>query len=157
MRLALAIAGSLLAGCGGRFPRPPYSAQPTSALVELRAPPPPARVESVPPRPDAGGAVWIDGEWTWRRSRWAWMPGRWVVPPAGETFSPWVVVRGEDGQLWQAPGTWRDAKGNAVEAPTPVVVAVVDSGQVVNASGAIEPTGRTLKSTLKSTNGKAPR
>jgi hypothetical protein len=161
MRLALAIAGSLLAGCAGRLPRPPYSAQPTSALVELRVPPPPARVESVPPRPDAGGAVWIDGEWTWRRSRWAWIPGRWVVPPAGETFSPWVVVRGEDGRLWQAPGTWRDTKSNAVDAPTPVAVAVVDSGQGVNASGATEPTGRTLKatpnSTRNSTNGQAPR
>jgi hypothetical protein len=146
MRLALAIAGALLAGCSGRFPRPPYSPQPTSALVELRAPPPPARVENVPARPRSN-VVWIDGEWTWRRARWAWMPGRWVVPPPDETFSPWVVVRGEDGRLWQARGTWRDAKGKAVDAPPSVAVATVDSGQVVNASGATEPTGRTLKST----------
>jgi hypothetical protein len=146
MRLAAAIAGSLLAGCGGRFPRPPYSPQPTSALVQLRVPPPPARVEAVPARPRSD-VVWIDGEWTWRRGRWSWMPGRWVVPPPGETFSPWVIVRGDDGQLWQAPGTWRDAKGNAVDAPSPLAVATVDSGQVVNASGATEPTGRTLKAT----------
>ena len=152
MRLALAIAASLLAGCGSRFPKPPYSPQPTSALVELRSPPPPARVEAVPARP-GGAVVWLDGEWTWRRARWAWMPGRWVVPPPDETFSPWVVVRGEDGRLWQAPGTWRDAKGHAVAAPSPIAEATVGSGQVVNASGATEPTGRTLETTK----GKAPR
>jgi hypothetical protein len=146
MRLALAIGGSLLVACGGRFPRPPYSAQPTSALTELRLPQPPARVEAVPPRPKPT-AVWIDGEWAWRRGRWAWLPGRWVEAPPGETFSPWVVVRGPDGRLWMAPGTWRDAKGNAIEGPRALAYGVVDSGQVVNAAGSIEPTGRTLKST----------
>jgi WXXGXW repeat (2 copies) len=147
MGLAFAIGGALLVGCGGgHFPRPPYSAQPTSALVELREPPPPARVEAIPVRPKSL-AVWIDGEWSWRRARWAWVPGRWVVPRDGETFSPWVVVRGSDGKLWLATGTWRDAKGNAVEGPAPLALAVVDSGQVVNASGTIEPTSRTLKVT----------
>jgi WXXGXW repeat (2 copies) len=126
------------------LPRPPYSAQPTSALVELRVPPPPARVEAVPALPKAG-AVWIDGEWTLRRARWAWIPGRWVLPPEAETFSPWVVVRGKDGRLWQAPGTWRDAHGKAIDGPTPLAVAGVDSSQVVNANGETEPTGRTLK------------
>ncbi|HEX3770941.1 MAG TPA: YXWGXW repeat-containing protein [Polyangiaceae bacterium] len=145
MRLALAIAGSLLAGCGARFPRPPYAAQPTSALVEIREPVPPARVEDVPARP--AETVWIDGEWTWRRARWAWMPGRWVVPPPGEAFSPWVVVRSDDGRLWLAPGVWRDASGKVVDPPAAVAVATVESGQVVNASGAIEPTGRTLRAT----------
>ena len=44
-----------------------------------------------------------------------------------------------------APGTWRDAKGNPVDEPSPLALGVVDSGQVVNASGSIEPTGRALK------------
>jgi hypothetical protein len=145
MRVLLAIAGSLLAGCGGGFPRPPYSAQPTSALVEIRQPVPPARVEEVPPRP--AGTVWIDGEWTLRRARWAWTPGRWVVAPPAATFSPWVVVRGQDGLLWMAPGAWRDAAGKVVDPPAVVAAATVESGQVVNASGATEPTGRTLKAT----------
>jgi hypothetical protein len=57
------------------------------------------------------------------------------------------VVRAADGQLWQAPGVWRNAKGSVVNAPPAVAVAVVESGQVVNASGATEPTGRTLKAT----------
>jgi hypothetical protein len=133
-------------GCAGRFPSPPFSAQPTSALVELREPPPPARVELVPQRPKRL-AVWIDGEWQWRRARWAWLPGRWVIPPEGATFSPWVVVRGVDGKLWLAGGTWRDAHGNAVDSPSSLALAVVDSGQVVNASGTIEPTSRNLRTT----------
>jgi streptogramin lyase len=143
------VAASLLTACGGHFPRPPYSAQPTSALVELRAPVPPARVEAVPARPARRGAVWIDGEWTERRGRWAWLAGRWVVPPPGETFSPWVVVRGPDGRLWHAPGTWRDAKGNAVDEPPPLAMASVESQPVVSASGEIEVTGRTVKPAAK--------
>ena len=146
MRLALAIGGSLLVARAGRFPRPPYSPQPTSALTELAAPPPPARVEGVPARPKPT-AVWIDGEWSWRRGRWSWLPGRWIEPPPAETYSPWVVVRGADGKLWMASGTWRDAKGNSVDEPAPLSLGVVDTGQVVNASGTIEPTGRTLKAT----------
>lgn len=138
------LAGALATGCGGHFPRPPYSGQPASALVELRETPPPARVESVPPAPKAT-AVWIDGEWTWRRARWAWQPGRWVEPPPDQTFSPWVVVRGVDGRVWMAPGTWRDAKGNPVDGPTPLASASVESQPVVNAGGETEVTGRTLR------------
>jgi hypothetical protein len=146
IRPAVAIGMSFLVACAERFPRPPYSAQPTSALTPLTAPPPPARVEAVPARPKPT-AVWIDGEWTWRRGRWSWLPGRWIDPPPGETFSPWVVVRGLDGKLWMAQGTWRDTKGNPVDEPTPLALGVVDSGQVVNASGEIQPTGRTLRGT----------
>jgi hypothetical protein len=75
------------------------------------------------------------------------LPGRWVEAPPDETFSPWVVVRRADGTLWMASGTWRDAKGNPVDEPAPLAVGVVDRGQVVNASGTIEPTGRALKTT----------
>ncbi len=150
MRLAPAIASLLLAACSGRWPRPPYSAQTTSALTELKLPLPPARVERVPERPN-GAAVWIDGEWTLRRARWSWSPGRWVDPPQGETFSPWVVVRSTDGQLWYAPGTWHDAKGATIDAPPALATATVDSGEVVNASGLQELTGRTLRSSPKRT------
>ncbi|HEX4445499.1 MAG TPA: YXWGXW repeat-containing protein [Polyangiaceae bacterium] len=149
MSCFLVFATTLLSGCGGHFPRPPYSAQPTSALVELKDPLPPARVEAVPVRPATAGAVWIDGEWTVRRGRWAWVPGRWVVPPPGETYSPWVIVRGPDGRLWHAPGTWRDARGNAVDEPPSLAVASVESQPVVSASGEIEVTGRTVKPTSK--------
>ncbi len=109
---------------------------------------PPGRVEEVPTRPKPA-AVWIDGEWTLRRARWSWMPGRWVEPAPGETFSPWVVVRGADGQLWHAPGAWHDAKGATIDGPPALATATVESSEVVNASGLTEPTGRTLRTAAK--------
>lgn len=134
----------LVAGCTRRLPHATYTPQPTSALVGVTRAPPPARVESVPAQPDPQ-AVWVDGEWTWRRQRWAWMPGRWVHPPAGATFSPWVFVRGPDGTLWYAPGAWRDARGDVVEAPPALAVATVEASEVLNPEGARETTGPTLR------------
>jgi hypothetical protein len=148
MRLDPAIASLVLVACAGRYPRPPLSAQTTSALTELTMPLPPGRVEEVPPRPSSN-AVWIDGEWTLRRARWSWMPGRWVEPVAGETFSPWVVVRGADGRLWHAPGAWHDAQGATIDGPPALATATVESTEVVNASGLTEPTGRTLRTGAK--------
>jgi hypothetical protein len=106
--------------------------------------PPPARVEQVPASPTRG-AVWVDGEWVYRRGRWAWSLGRWVTVPAGATFSPWVIARGPDGALYFAPGAWRDASGKAIDPPVPIVVASASAGPVVDAEGAIPMTGRTVK------------
>jgi hypothetical protein len=94
----------------------------------------------VPDKP-ADDAVWIDGEWTWRRRRWAWRPGRWVIPPPGGAFSPWTTVRREDGTLFFAAGTWRNAKGEPLEAPRPLALGGTVSGVVVDPSGEIERTG----------------
>ena len=126
------------------MPHPEYTPQRTDDLVEVTQPPPPARVETIPPSP-SGGAVWIDGEWTWRRSRWAWLPGRWVSVPPGARFSPWVFVRGRDGRLWVAPGVWRDASHKAVADPAPLAQATVEGGAVVTADGSIEVTGPTQR------------
>ena len=139
---ARAVFVASLVGCAGPLPHPTYVAQPRDALVEVSRPPPPARVESVPPRPDAK-AVWLDGEWTWRRGRWAWLIGRWVVPPPGASFSPWVFVRGLDGSLYYAPGVWRDAKGE-VDPPPALARAEVESNVIVDADGVVEPTGPTV-------------
>jgi hypothetical protein len=73
------------------------------------------------------------------------MPGRWVVEAPGASFSPWVFVRAPDGTFWYAPGTWRDAKGQTVEAPPSLAVAVVEGSEVVNADGSVETTGPTLR------------
>jgi hypothetical protein len=144
MRFVVVVLGSALAcGCAHSLPHPPYSAQPTSALVEVTRPFPPARVEVVPAQPHEG-ATWIDGEWIWRRGRWAWLAGRWVMAPAGETFSPPVFVRGPDGRLWYAPGEWRDERQAVVDPPAPLVIASVEAGVVVNADGRPEPTGPIL-------------
>src|SRR5258708_16387182 len=134
----------LIAACGAHLPHATYTPQPQSALVEVARSPPPARVEVVPARPKAS-SVWVDGEWTWRRERWAWTPGRWVAEPAGAAFSPWVFVRAADGTLWYAPGVWRDTKGALTPAPRALAVATVEDTEVVNAEGATETTGPTLR------------
>ncbi|MGD0676211.1 MAG: hypothetical protein ABSC94_12375 [Polyangiaceae bacterium] len=132
-----------LAGCTRTLPHPGYVPQPPSALVEVTSPPPPGRIENVPSRPTRS-AVWVDGEWTWRRERWAWLPGGWVEAPPGAKFSRWAFVRGDDGRMWTASGTWRDPLGATVAAPAPLARARVESTQVVNASGVPEATGPIL-------------
>jgi len=142
--LLVSAAAALALGCSAIVRHPPYVAQPSSALVEVQLPPPPARVELVPARPSPD-AVWVDGEWTWRRGRWAWLPGRWVEPPAGAAFSPWVFERAPDGRMWYAPGVWRDAHGAPVDPPPVLAGASVESGAVVNAEGVTETTGPILR------------
>ncbi len=144
LRVAVAAGCTCLLACGSLVRHPAYVAQPTAALTEVTSPPPPARVEVVPPEPSAT-AVWVDGEWLWRRQRWAWLPGRWVAPPAGQAFSPWVFVRGSGGTYWYAPGTWRDASGAPVDPPPVLAVASVETGAVTNAEGNVEPTGPTVR------------
>jgi len=145
MAAALALAsGSAPWACSRSLPHPTYAPQPSSALVAVDVPPPPGRVEVIPQWP--AGAVWVDGEWAWRRLRWAWSPGRWVMAPPGSTFSPWAFTRGPDGSLWVAPGAWHDAKGAAIDAPVAISTAQADTVEVVNASGDVENTGPTLRS-----------
>jgi hypothetical protein len=145
MRVVLAAVwvAALGTACGSRLTHPSYTEQPPTALEEVQLPPPPARVETVPARP-APAAVWVDGEWIWRRARWAWLPGRWVIPPQGAAFAPWVFVRGADGRLWYAHGRWRDAAGAPVPAPEALARATVEGGAIVDAEGKIAPTGPIL-------------
>ncbi len=144
LRLGFLAVASIAWGCAGSLPHPPYAPQPPSALALVPTGPPPPRVEQVPASP-GHGAVWIDGEWVYRRGRWAWMLGRWVAAPVGAFFSPWVIVRAADGALYFAPGAWRDKSGKAVDPPTPIAVASAAAGAVVDAEGMIQLTGRTLK------------
>ena len=112
---SITLAVSVVVACGsGRLPAPSYEGQPTSALVQVPYPPPPARAEQVPKAPN-GKSVWIDGEWTWQARRWAWKKGRWVVPPPSAKWSPWTVTRDRTGVMWAASGVWRDSKGNEVD------------------------------------------
>lgn len=141
--VVVALVSGLVCGCARSLPHPRYMAQPSSALVEVSRPWPPARVEVIPARPREG-AVWVDGEWIWRRGRWAWLAGRWVMAAAGTAFSPSVFVRGADGRLWYAPGEWRDEQHAAVDPPAPLAFAAVEAGVVVHADGRPEPTGPIL-------------
>jgi hypothetical protein len=130
-----------LLACASDLPGPPYIPQPSAALVAVQYPPPPARVEFVPPKPP-GEAVWIDGEWVWKARRWSWRSGRWVVPIPEARFSPWAVVRGADGTLYFASGAWRDANGQEVPEPHPIATAQAGMGQIIDPEGEQETTGR---------------
>jgi hypothetical protein len=140
----IAVGALALVDCGSpRLAHPRYVGHPTSALIEVPYPPPPARVEYVPDPPQSG-AVWVDGEWSWRGRRWAWRSGRWVIVPPDAAFSPWTSVRNGDGTLYFAPGTWRNAKGEELRAPQALALGSASPGSVVDPEGDIEPTGRNL-------------
>jgi len=139
---AVMVLGALAFACAPALHHPTYAPQPSDALVAVTQPPPPARVEVLPVRPSEQ-AVWVDGQWVWRRGRWAWLSGRWVAPPQGAVFLPWVFVRGADGHLWYAPGTWHDAAGAVIQ-PPPLAMASVEGGAVVDAEGLTETTGPIL-------------
>lgn len=139
----LAGAVSVQACSAPRLPHPTYVSHPTSALDEVPHPAPPPLVEKVPPSPSKQ-AVWIDGEWRYSAGQWRWQHGSWVVPDAGLAFSPPVEVRSADGTLYFAPGTWRNAQGEAVEDPEILARARSQAvNNVVNASGERESVGRT--------------
>lgn len=144
MRLSAQAWLLVFAACGGDLPRPPYVGQGTDALSSVDYPPPPARVEFIPKRP-ASGAVWIDGEWSWRGRRWAWKPGRWVVGPAGTRFSPWTMVRGGDGTIYVAGGVWRDDQNRVIPDPSPLATGRPNAGPIDDPEGEPEPTGHTLR------------
>jgi hypothetical protein len=130
------------AACGTGIPQPPVTSQPTSELVEVDYPPPPARVEMVPKQP-SDDAVWVMGEWLWQGRRWSWRAGMWVVSPKNAVYARRVLVRRGDGKLFYAPGSWRDTHGAAMAAP-PEKIARPSSGAVVNPEGETEPTGANI-------------
>jgi hypothetical protein len=51
-----------------------------------------------------------------------------------------VFVRGDDGRLWFAPGSWRDPSGSVLELKA-LAIASVEAGAVVDADGTTETTG----------------
>jgi hypothetical protein len=148
MRLLVRASVAIMVACGGGLPIPIYTQQRPDALALVPYPPPPARAEFVPNRP-ANDTVWIDGEWVWRRRRWAWRPGRWVVPPSGGRFSPWVMVRADDGAVYYASGAWRDAKDQEIADPQPLATGRSSAGEVVNAEGERENTGQTVRAGVR--------
>ena len=63
----------------------------------------------------------------------------WVAELPNARYARRVLVRRNDGKLFFAPGTWRDAEGREVPAP-PEKIARSTSGAVVNPEGEVEPT-----------------
>ena len=113
--------GAALLGCGSSLPKPASGPVPQDALLEVPYPPPPARVEIIPPRPNTT-SVWIDGQWEWVGEKWRWLPGGWVNAPANAYFTPWTTVRRSDGRLFYAKAAWRHV-GDAKPLDMPEVLA----------------------------------
>ena len=67
-----------------------------------------------------------------------------MIAPPGSVFSPWTVVRDDNGTLFHAPGTWRNARGEAMPAPKPIAVGEAPSGAVVDPEGEVEHPGRNI-------------
>lgn len=104
----------LLPACGS-IPLPRVGPVPVDAEAsEVAYPPPPARVEVIPPR-KKDGEVWVGGQWEWMSNSWKWLSGAWVSPPKGAYFTPWSVVRKPDGRLLFTAATWRARGGRALD------------------------------------------
>ena len=124
----LAAISMIVVACSSRLASPRVGTHPaaTTTYVEVPYPPPPARVEVIPPPPREAGAVWLDGEWAWLGKGWSWQTGGWVVPPADAYFAPWLVYRLENGRLLFASGAWHLASGERL--PNPVVLEAARNG-----------------------------
>jgi hypothetical protein len=114
--LCAVLALVLLSACSESLPAPPTGPIPSEAWIEVPYPPPPARVETVPPPPQGGSReVWLDGQWDWVGDAWRWAAGAWMTPPANAYFTPWQTVRGSDGRLFFAPAAWRGKDGRPLD------------------------------------------
>lgn len=124
------LAPLLLLACGSSLPAPSATEHPLGAFEAVPYPPPAALAETVPPRPDTPGVVWIDGEWVYRGNTYVWRRGGWVAPPARSRFAPWRAWYRRDGRLMLAPGTWYDDKRAQVRRPQPLVAASTPPNQL---------------------------
>ena len=91
------------------MPEPLPARQPRRDYLPVPYPPPAAFAEVVPPKPDQGGALWIDGHWAWRSGQFVWERGGWVVPPEGARFAHWRLRYSQDGTLMFAEEAWYGA------------------------------------------------
>lgn len=108
---------ALLTACSAGLPGPPTGRIPADAMIEVPYPPPPARVEVIPPQKGKLD-VWIDGQWDWGDRAWQWIPGVWVTPPPGAYFTRWTTVRRSDGRLLFARAAWRGKDGRPLQKKT---------------------------------------
>jgi hypothetical protein len=112
--------------CGSSLQTAELRAHPATGSnpIEVPYPPPPAKVELIPPRPRER-SVWIDGEWSWIGRQWTWEPGAWVLPPGGGYYAPWIAYRAPSGKVLFTPGAWYEENGRPL--PRPAVLASAQS------------------------------
>jgi hypothetical protein len=120
---SLAFALLIAIGCAGRLPVPESAVHAREAYLPVPYPPPAGLAETVPPEPERGGAVWIDGEWAFHGRTYVWQRGGWVYPPRDASFAPWRALYQSDGRLFLAPGTWYDRSGKPLPPPDAAIPA----------------------------------
>lgn len=142
LRSVVAVGGavaivSIVFACGRRrLPSPVYVQHASSALAAVPFPPPAARAEFVPAKPDVEGVVWVDGEWLWQGRGWVWRSGRWVLPPPGARFAPWTSTRDPRGTFYVASSVWIGPRGEPIPDPRPLAVASLRLGGDLGPDGA---------------------
>lgn len=129
MKRALWLFAMLTLACGSKHVEAPRGAHPPNDAVPVPFPPPPAKLEEVPPQPNAS-CVWSDGYWEFT-DRWEWLPGEWVIPQAHCRLAP-VELRRVGGQLLHARPRWYPDNvtllGPASACPRPPACATASSG-----------------------------
>ncbi|HEX2735771.1 MAG TPA: hypothetical protein VHM70_29430 [Polyangiaceae bacterium] len=118
--------------CGAGLPSPPRTAHPVSAFVSVPYPPPAALAETVPPRPDRQGVVWLDGEWIFRADSYVWRRGGWVVAPPEGRFAAWQTRYRKDGRLELASSSWYDANARPLPFIEPIAPAVTPPNELTS-------------------------
>ncbi|MFZ5893557.1 MAG: hypothetical protein ACOY0T_21020 [Myxococcota bacterium] len=109
--------------CGGSLPEPAKAQHPSEAFDEVPYPPPAALAETLPPRPNRSGLVWLEGDWVFRGSTYAWVRGGWTVAPPNARYAVSKVVYASDGRILFAPASWYDAQGQKLERVRPIAPA----------------------------------
>ena len=97
-----------MAACEAPLPTPRTGPHLGEQPTTIPFPPPPGKVEIIPPRPPAlQHPVWIDGEWQWSGRRWQWKDGAWADQAPDAYYAPPTMLRGSDGTLEYFPGAWK--------------------------------------------------
>ncbi len=125
LSVAQAFAVVAATGCSTGLSEIPRGQHPLSGGAEpiaVDSAPPPARIDTVGPAPDASCA-WADGRWRWENNRWAWHPGAWVRVPEGcyyaDSLIVWVPTVDAKGVLFYTHGQWYTSTGERCAEPSP--------------------------------------
>ena len=116
VRLVVASVAVSLCACAPGLPLAAIGPHIDEEPVIVPYPPPPARVEVIPPS-HKDTEVWVDGQWLWRGRRWLWEAGGFVVPPKDSYYAPAITLRQADGTLAYFEGGFRRPKQSSQKSP----------------------------------------
>jgi len=88
----------------------PASVQPQPEVVIAPNAPPPPRVETIPPPPNAESQLmyWRPGRWAWNGGSWEWSSGQYVERPAPQAvWEPGHWVQQPSGGYVWTDGRWQ--------------------------------------------------